>query len=170
MNARRASNTTLFAVSASAVCAFALALALTAPDRGAHRRPQAQRTTSPAAGLGQPIAGRSPVRTSQRDVARVATSFAVAYLNWDAGQRSRAAAATLQRLSTPAMWHTLRHQRGAPTVNRPRPGRFEPFEIARGSDGRWRVPLTTREPDGRYLGTLVLAREAEGVRVTAIDR
>lgn len=168
MNGRRASNT-LFAFSAGAVCSFALVITLTAPDRGAPRRPQTQRTTHRAPGLGQPVAKRSLGRRSQRDVARVATSFAVAYLNWDAGQRSRAVAATLRRLSTPAMWHTLRHQRGAPTAKRPARIRIEPFEVARGSDGRWRLPLTTREPDGRYLGTVVLLREPAGVRVTAID-
>jgi hypothetical protein len=68
------------------------------------------------------------------------------------------------------MWDTLRYQRGRPTAQRPHPVRIKPLEVALGSDGRWRVPLTTHGPAGRYLGTVVLARGATSVRVTALDR
>jgi hypothetical protein len=170
MNGRHASTTAMFAFAASAVAAFALALAFTAPDRSARWGPQAQRTTPQDPGARRPIAERSRVRATPHEVARVATSFAVAYLEWDVGRRTRGIAATLRRLSTPALWATLRHQRGRPTARRPRRVRIQPFEVALGSDGRWRVPLTTREPAGRYLGTVVLTRGPIGVRVTAVDR
>jgi hypothetical protein len=164
---RHPSATAMFAFAASAVAAFALVLALTAPDRSARWRPQALRTTP---GAPRPLAKRSPARTAQREVARVATSFAVAYLKWDAGRHTRAVAATLRRLSTPALWETLRHQRGRPTAGRRHPVRIEPLEAALGSDGRWRAPLNTRQPAGRYLGTVVLARAPTGVRVAAVER
>jgi hypothetical protein len=178
MSGRHASTTAMFAFAASAVAAFALVLAFTAPDRRAHRRSEAQRTTPQDPGAPRSIAKRSPrrppppppARASRRDIARVATAFALAYLRWDAGRHTRGVAATLHRLSTPALWGTLRHQRGRPTARRPRPARIQPLEIALGSDGRWRVPLTSREPAGRYLGTVVLTRGPTGVRVTAVDR
>jgi hypothetical protein len=170
MNGRHASTTTMFAFAASAVAAFALVLALTAPDRSGHWRPQAQRTTPEGPGAPRSIVKRSPARVSRRDIARVVTSFALAYFKWDAGRHTRGVAATLRRLSTPALWGALRDQRGRPTARRPRPVRIQPFEVALGSDGRWRAPLSTREPAGRYLGTVVLARGPTGVRVTAVDR
>jgi hypothetical protein len=170
MNGRHASTTAMFAFAASAVAAFALVLALTAPDRSARWRPQAQQMTPHEPGARRPIAKRSPARASRRDIARVTTSFAVAYLKWDAGRHTRGVAGTLRRLSTPALWGALRDQRGRPTARRPRPVRIQPFEVALGSDGRWRAPLSTREPAGRYLGTVVLARGPTGVRVTAVDR
>jgi hypothetical protein len=170
MNGRHASTTAMFAFAASAVAAFTLVLALTAPDRSELWRAQAQRTTPEDPGAPRSIANRSPARASRRDIARVATSFALAYVRWDARRHTRGVAATLRRLSTPALWETLRDQGGRPTARRPRPVRIQPFEVAPGSDGRWRVPLSTPEPAGRYLGTVVLARGPTGVRVTAVDR
>ncbi|MEN3282348.1 MAG: hypothetical protein V7607_3488 [Solirubrobacteraceae bacterium] len=161
----------MFAVAASAVAAFALALALTAPDRGAHHYPQSERGPGPHPAPNRQLAAQPSSRGSRREVARVAWSFATAYLRWDAGRHTGAVAGTLRRLSTLALWANLRHERRRPTAQRPsRPDAVRSLEPALGSDGRWRAPLESAEPGGRYLGTLVLMDTAAGTRVTAVHR
>jgi hypothetical protein len=171
MTGRRASSTALFAVSASAVAAFALSLALTAPDRSAHRQPPAQRPIPRGPAAYRPVTERRTIRASRRAISRIARSFAIAYLRWDAGRRTRGVAATLRRLSAPGLWASLGRQRDRPTARQPRPpDAIRPFTVALGSDGYWRASLAARGGTGRYLATLVLADEVSGMRVVGLHR
>jgi hypothetical protein len=170
MNRRRAPTTAMFAVGASAVAVFALVLALTAPDYDAQRQAQRERGPGPRPDLDRHFASRPVKRAARREIARVARSFAAAYLRWDAGRRTRAVARTLRRLSSPALWADLQLQGDRPSARRWHRTVAVRLEVALGSDWRWRAPLASAERGGRYLGTLVLAYTATGARVTAVHR
>lgn len=118
-----------------------------------------------------PSRPRPGPRLSTASATRIARRFAASWLNWDTGRASPHVAATLQRLSVAALWRRLSHQRVRATAARP-PASLTVESVHAIASGRgiWRAPLIGRQPQGSYLGTLVIVMTSAGPRVTAIER
>jgi hypothetical protein len=118
-----------------------------------------------------PASRQRPGPISERRATRIARRFAASWQSWDTGRRSPHVATTLQRLSAHALWRRLHRRCARPTAARPSVAlAFESVRAVASGRGIWRAPLIGRQPQGSYLGTLVIATTSAGPRVTAMAR
>jgi hypothetical protein len=152
-----------FLAASAATIAAAVVVLMTAHDHPRTEPP----TASPT--LARPPANHLS-RPPRATVAHVARRFAVAYRDWDAGRRTRTAAALLRRLATRGLWRRLRRERARPTApGPPRRLALQPVRAVASGDGTWRAAILARHPAGTHLATLVLAATVAGIRVVAVE-